>query len=314
MTITPVIIASERGEVGIADGMAILRAGGSAMDAVEAAVRAAEANEADHYVGVGGLPNLLGEVELDASIMDGATRRAGAVAAVTGFPHPISIARAVCDRLPQHLLLVGAGAERFADEAGIARGQTLTEEAKRLWREGLEPDGLAGARDRFGPGEIIYRQQALERITAMVPPAGPWGTVNVLALDAAGNLAVGVSTSGYPWKYPGRVGDSALIGSGNYCDNRVGAAACTGRGELAIRGCTARAAVQAMASGMDPAQAGAGALAEIADLPDEFRAPLQVLCLAPDGRHGGASTRAGATYAVMTADDDVFVTKERRQI
>ena len=103
--------------------MELLRAGASAMDAVEVAVRAVEANEADHYVGVGGLPNLLGEVELDASIMDGATRRAGAVAAVTGFPHPISIARAVCDRLPQHLLLVGAGAERFADEIGIERGR-----------------------------------------------------------------------------------------------------------------------------------------------------------------------------------------------
>ena len=115
----PVIIASERGEVGLAAGMALLRGRRPArMDAVEAAVRVGEANEADHYVGVGGLPNLLGEVELDASIMDGATRRAGAVAAVTGFPHPISIARAVCDRLPQHVLLVGAGAERFADEAG----------------------------------------------------------------------------------------------------------------------------------------------------------------------------------------------------
>ena len=101
------MIASERGEVGLPAGIGLLRAGGSAMDAVEAAIRVVEANEADHYVGVGGLPNLLGEVELDASIMDGATRRAGAVAAVTGFPHPISIARAVAERLPQHVLLVG---------------------------------------------------------------------------------------------------------------------------------------------------------------------------------------------------------------
>src|SRR6266849_7104165 len=135
--ITSVMIASERGEVGLAAGIALLRAGASAMDAVEAAVRVVEANEADHYVGVGGLPNLLGEVELDASIMDGATRRAGAVAAVPGFPHPISIARAVCDLLPQHVMLVGAGAERFADEAGIARGPTLTEEARQMWQDGL---------------------------------------------------------------------------------------------------------------------------------------------------------------------------------
>jgi isoaspartyl peptidase/L-asparaginase-like protein (Ntn-hydrolase superfamily) len=311
---TPVIIASERGEVGLAAGMALLRDGGSAMDAVETAVRAAEANEADHYVGLGGLPNLLGRVELDASIMDGATRKAGAVAAVTGFPHPISIARAVCDRLPQHLLLVGAGAERFADEVGILRGPTLTDEARRLWLDGLEPGGLADAGQLHGPGEVAYRRQVLERLAAMKPPAGPWGTVNVLALDVAGNLAVGVSTSGYPWKYPGRVGDSAVIGAGNYCDNRVGAAACTGRGELAIRASTARCVLLALSSGRDPSQACAEALAETLDLPDEFRSPLQALCLTPDGRHGGASTRADSTYSVLTAGEDSYRIEERRQI
>ena len=308
------MIASERGEVGLAAGMDLLRAGRSAMDAVEAAVRVVEANEADHYVGVGGLPNLLGVVELDASIMDGATRRAGAVAAVTGFPHPISIARAVCDRLPQHLLLVGAGAERFADEAGIERGETLTDEAKRMWQEGLEPDGLARAGENFGPGEVEYRRQALDRIAVMGPPDGPWGTVNVLALDAAGNLAVAVSTSGYPWKYPGRVGDSALIGAGNYCDNRFGAAACTGRGELAIRASTARCAVLALAGGMDPAQACGTVLADAAGLTDDFKSHLQVLCLTPEGRHAGASTKPGSTYSVITADDDTYRIEERSHI
>ncbi len=307
--------------------MELLRAGASAMDAVEVAVRAAEANEADHYVGVGGLPNLLGDVELDASIMDGATRRAGAVAAVTGFPHPISIARAVCDRLPQHLLLVGAGAERFADEIGIERGQTLTDEARKLWREGLEPDALETAAERHGDGELAYRRQVIERLAAVrggpggssplaVLPQhdGPWGTVNVLALDAAGNLAVAVSTSGYPWKYPGRVGDSALIGAGNYCDNRIGAAACTGRGELAIRANTAREVLLALQAGRSPAEACATALTETLGLPDDYRSPLQALCLTPDGRHGGASTKPGATYSVMTADDDSYRIEERAQL
>jgi isoaspartyl peptidase/L-asparaginase-like protein (Ntn-hydrolase superfamily) len=309
-----VIIASERGEVGLAAGMALLRAGGSALDAVEAAVRAAEDNEADHYVGVGGLPNLLGELELDASIMDGAARRAGAVAAVKGFPHPISIARAIADRLPQHLLLVGAGAERFADEAGIERGLTLTYEAEQLWREGLTGAGLERAEATFGPGEVEYRRQALDRIQAMSPPDGPWGTVNVLALDAGGNLAVGVSTSGYPWKYPGRVGDSAVIGAGNYCDNRTGAAACTGRGELAIRGVTARSVLHALAAGAEPEAACATAMADILTLPDDFRASVQALCLAPDGRHGGASTRAGSTYTSLTASDQEPRVHDRRQV
>jgi isoaspartyl peptidase/L-asparaginase-like protein (Ntn-hydrolase superfamily) len=308
------MIASERGEVGLAAGVDLLRAGASALDAVEAAIRIVESDEDNHTVGVGGLPNLLGEVELDASIMDGATRRAGAVAAVSGFPHPISIARAVLERLPQHLLLVGAGAERFADEAGIERGPTLTDEARRSWRDGLSADGIDAAVARYGPGERAYREQVLERLASMPVPEPPWDTVDVLALDAAGNLAVGVSTSGYPWKYPGRISDSAIIGAGNYCDNAVGGAACTGRGELAIRGTTARAALYALAAGGDPAKACAEALAQTQDLPDEFRSPLLALCLTPDGRHGGASTMPGATYSVMTAEDATFRIEERRQV
>jgi isoaspartyl peptidase/L-asparaginase-like protein (Ntn-hydrolase superfamily) len=308
------MIASERGEVGLAAGIGLLRAGASAVDAVEAAVRVVEADEDNHTVGVGGMPNLLGEVELDASIMDGATRQAGAVAAVTGFPHPISIARAVCDRLPQHLLLTGAGAERFADEVGLERGPTLTDEARRRWRDGLSAAGIEAAVARFGPGERAYRERALERLASMGVPDGTWDTVDVLARDAGGNLAVGVSTSGYPWKYPGRVSDSAVIGAGNYCDNAVGAAACTGRGELAIRGTTARSVLYALAAGADPAQACAEALRQTLDLPDEFRSPLLALCLTPDGRHGGASTMPGATYSVMTAEDASFRIEERRQV
>jgi isoaspartyl peptidase/L-asparaginase-like protein (Ntn-hydrolase superfamily) len=308
------MIASERGEVGLTAGIDLLRAGASAMDAVEAAIRLVESDEENHTVGVGGMPNLLGEVELDASVMDGATRRAGAVAAVTGFPHPITIARAVCERLPQHLLLVGAGAERFADDVGIERGPTLTDAARQRWREGLSAAGIEAATARFGPGERAYREQVLERLASMQVPDPPWDTVNVLALDAAGNLAVGVSTSGYPWKYPGRISDSAIIGAGNYCDNAVGGAACTGRGELAIRGTTARAVLYALAADGDPAKACAEALAETLDLPDEFRSPLQALCLTPDGRHGGASTMPGSTYSVMTADDETFRTEERRQV
>ena len=294
------MLASERGEIGLPAAMEALRGGASALDAVEIAVRLVEANEADHYVGVGGLPNLLGEVELDAGVMVGATRAVGAVAAVRGFPHPVTIARAVLEQLPQHALLAGAGAERFADEAGIARGQTLTEEAKRLWREGLETDDVE---ESTWAGERRYRQEALARIQAMAPPSEPYGTVNILACDGAGRLAVAVSTSGYPWKYPGRVGDSPVPGAGFYCDDRIAAASCTGRGELALRGGTARTVLFHVSGGLGPVDACRAALRETVELPDEFRAPLQTLCLLPDGRHGGAATREGATYAVMTADD-----------
>ncbi len=280
--------------------MEALRGGASALDAVVIAVRLVEANEADHYVGVGGLPNLLGEVELDAGVMVGATRAAGAVAAVRGFPHPVSIARAVLEQLPQHVLLAGAGAERFGDEIGEPRGETLTDEAKRLWQEGLRSDG---GDETTWSGEQRYREQALARIQAMAAPSEPYGTVNILACDAEGRLAVAVSTSGYPWKYPGRVGDSPLPGAGFYCDDRFGAGSCTGRGELAIRAQTARQVVDQAARGLDPAEACQAALRETLDLPDAFRAPLQSLCLLPDGRHGGAATREGATYAVMAGED-----------
>lgn len=301
-----VLLASERGEVGLTEAMAVLRAGGSALDAVELAVRAAESNVEDHYVGVGGLPNLAGEVELDASIMDGRNRAAGAVAAVRGYPHPITIARRVLEELPQHLLLVGAGAEQFAAETGCEPGETLTEEARRLWRAGLT-DPPADVSD----GERRYREQALTRLRAQAGHDGPWGTVNVLARDRAGNLCVGVSTSGYPWKYPGRVGDSALIGSGNYCDNRVGGAACTGRGEMAIRAGTARAVLAGLAAGLDPTAACVEALRDATGLEDPYAAGLQALLLTPDGRHAGASTRTAATYSVLTEAMSAPETVER---
>lgn len=301
------MVASQGGEIALAEAMAGLRDGGRALDAVELAVRAVEADHAEHYVGVGGIPNLLGEVELDASVMEGRTRRAGCVAGVQHFPYPVTIARAVMERLPQHLLLVGRGAERFADDLGLPRGETLTEEARRIWRQGLEPAALA----EIDADDARYRRAAADLVKAMGPPDAPYGTVNVLALDRHGDLVVGVSTSGYPWKHPGRVGDSAVIGAGNYCDNRFGGAACTGRGELAIRSGTARTVVQLLAAGADPAEACRRALADAMELPDDFPAPLQALCLLPDGRHGGAGTRPGGTYAVMAETDDTYRMVER---
>ena len=111
--------------------------------------------------------------------------------------------------------------------------------------------------------------------------------------------AVAVSTSGYPWKHPGRLGDSPVIGAGNYCDNRRGAAACTGRGELAIRGACAHSAVWHLGTGAAPVEAALAALRETEDMPDGFRSALSMLAVAPDGRHAGASTKPGATYSMM---------------
>jgi isoaspartyl peptidase/L-asparaginase-like protein (Ntn-hydrolase superfamily) len=308
----PVIIGSERSEAGLPTGIEVLRRGGSAVDAVEAAMRCCEDNLADHYVGTGGLPNARGEVELDASVMIGSSRRFGAVGAMRGYPNPISVARAVLERLPQHCLLVGEGAELFAEENGFTKAELLTDEARRIWREQLQAaavsEGDAEGRSVEGentgavPGDRRYREAALDLVRRLAPHEGPWGTINIIALDASGEMCVGVSTSGYPFKYPGRVGDSAVPGAGNWCDLRAGGAACTGRGELSMRGGTARSIVELLALGTEPAEACRLALADAATLPDEFRAELRALTLTPDGRHGGAAGQQGSVYAVMTLD------------
>jgi isoaspartyl peptidase/L-asparaginase-like protein (Ntn-hydrolase superfamily) len=107
------------------------------------------------------------------------------------------------------------------------------------------------------------------------------------------------------------VGDTAVPGAGNWCDLRAGGAACTGRGELSMRGGTARSIVDLLAAGSDPAEACRTALADAATLPDDFRAELRALALTPDGRHGGAAGQQGSVYAVMTADSPELQTHPR---
>ncbi|HEV3267431.1 MAG TPA: N(4)-(beta-N-acetylglucosaminyl)-L-asparaginase [Acidimicrobiales bacterium] len=313
MTSGPIIIGSERSEAGLPAGMALLRQGASALDAVEAALRLCEDNLDDHYVGTGGLPNARGEVELDASIMVGSTRAFGAVGAVRNFPHPISIARAVLEQLPQHCLLVGEGAELFAQEQGFEPATLLTDEAWQLFREALRPsrEAVEGEKTLAAPGDDVYRLAAIDLVNRFRPHEGPWGTINVLALDESGEMVVGVSTSGYPWKYPGRVGDSALPGAGNYCDLRYGGAACTGRGEMSMRVTGARLVVEGLARGDDPSEACRKMLADAGTLHDDFRAELRTLCLTPDGRHGAAAGQSGATYNVMTSSSTSVEVFER---
>jgi isoaspartyl peptidase/L-asparaginase-like protein (Ntn-hydrolase superfamily) len=298
-----IVIGSERSEAGIPSAMEILRRGGSAIDAVERGLRLCEDNLDDHYVGTSGLPNARGIVELDASMMIGSSRAFGAVAAVKGFPNPISIARAIIEHLPQHALLVGEGAETFAEFMGFERAELLTDEAMRIWRETLATipkESIEGENTTATTGDELYRLASVELVKRTAPHEGPWGTINIIAKDSTGEIVCGVSTSGYPFKHPGRVGDSAVPGAGNYADIRFGAAACTGRGELALRGGTARTVVENLRQGMDPESACAAALEEAKLLPDEFRAELRCLALAADGRHGGAAGMQGSTYTLMT--------------
>lgn len=289
-----IIVASSNADVGIAAGIDMLRSGGSAADAVIAAIKPVEANPDDHSVGYSGLPNLLGQVELDASLMIGAGLRAGTVGALQGYGDAIELARHVMDGLP-HAMIAGEGAARLAHEVGLTPSNLLTPEAERIWRERLDEHRVH--RD----GAYIDRVREMVSAVTSDPqfPEPPHGTVNVIARDRDGRIACGVSTSGWAWKYPGRLGDSPVIGAGNYADDRWGAAACTGRGEMAIRCCTAHSVVSFLRFGMSLEEALRQAMLDLQTLDDPFASEMNIVAIAQDGSHGAASTAAGKTYIVM---------------
>ena len=197
--------------------------GGSVLDAVERGIHVAEADASNPSVGLGGIPNARGVVQLDACIMDGEGQRAGSVAAIEGILHPISVARRVMDET-KHVMLAGEGARQFALEQGFASVELLTEERRKAWEEWREKQGAADNHD----------------------------TIALLGLDADGRLAGGCSTSGWGYKLPGRVGDSPIIGSGLYVDGGVGAAGATGLGENVMRYCATFLAVEYMRQGAAP--------------------------------------------------------------
>ena len=288
---TAIIVASGNGAKALPDGVRILKRGGSALDAVEACARYVEADTSDVSVGRGGLPNILGVVELDASIVDGTTRRAGSVSALVGFHHPISVARAVMERQP-HVMLVGEGAARYAAEIGAERADNLTPSTRRLWVDALKEVGET-------PASIRRRARLLPLVKRLISKR--MGTVNFIAVDRRGNVASAVTTSGWGYKYPGRVGDSPVIGAGNYCDTAAGGACCTGYGELARRMLTAKSAVDRLAAGLVPATVARRAIADANRLAD---LPFNIVVLSRDGRHASASNRKGRQYAYLRADMD----------
>lgn len=304
--------------------MEVLKKGGSAVDAVEAACRVVEDNLDDHSVGTGGYPNLRGEVELDASLMEGTTRQAGAVAALKDYPNPISIARAVMEKLPQHVLLAGEGAALFAAGQGFSTRELLTEAAAEAFRQkrftlfgeeysfnGAVVEKVSG---RNGLAEAAGIDTASDdTLSQSQNPPPPYGTVNFLARDKNGKMASAVSTSGWAFKHPGRVGDSPLIGAGNYCDDRFGACACTGLGEWAIRASTARSVVFAMQIGMGLEDACLLAMRDLMSIPvtPPVNPAMSLVSLGRDGSHAGYSTVRGRTYVWQTSEMQQFETQER---
>jgi L-asparaginase / beta-aspartyl-peptidase len=205
-------------------GWRLLAAGASALDAVEAAVRALE-DDPRYNAGRGSVLNRDGAIEMDASIMEGDRLQCGAVAALAGVANPITVARRVLESR-RHVLLVGDGALAFARAAGIPE---------------CDPASL-----------VTDRQRKRHADLARQPASRSGGTVGAVALDRAGTIAAATSTGGTPGKLPGRVGDSALIGAGTYADSSLGGVSCTGDGEAIVRVVLAHRALAYLKDADDP--------------------------------------------------------------
>ncbi len=245
-------------------GWRVLQAGGTALDAVEAAVRALEDNP-NFNAGTGSTLTAAGTVEMDAGMMEGHTLNVGAVASVECIKNPVSLARKVLES--QHVLLVGRGAQEFATEQGIAlcaAEDLITERQRDNWKAAQNAQGA----EQDKQDEPRYVRHVIGSVSGSQAAKGQagrreaeseekHGTVGAAALDMYGNLAAATSTGGIHNKYPGRVGDSPLVGCGFYADENA-AISCTGHGEDFMRLMIAKRAADFVARG-DTAQAAAEA-------------------------------------------------------
>jgi L-asparaginase len=210
--------------------------------------------------------------------MDGTTRAVGAVAAVPDTLHVAALARDVMRRLP-HVLLTGAGARRFADEIGMPRADMLYPDSKAVWWDKV--DGLLGAEEkaRFPDLPLIPLS------TAITDPQRLRDTTVFLGQDQTGGLATASSTSGWAWKYPGRVGDGPIPGAGFYADSRYGACACTHTGEMTLRCLTAHRVVDGLRHGLDLTGAITDAVQDLRGLTTGFLGQVVIHAIDTRGNH-----------------------------
>lgn len=241
----PVVVGSANGmepfegKMGIKVAYDMIASGADTLDAVIAGVNVVELNPDDQSVGLGGLPNEDGVVQLDASCMHGPTRRAGAVGCLEDIATPSLVAKAVMD-YTDHIFLVGQDARKFAIKMGFKTQNLLTEKSRQDW---MRWKANLNSSDAW----LDHKDDIKINSTH--------GTINMNAVNAAGDISSVTTTSGMSWKIAGRVGDSPIIGAGQYADNTVGAAGSTGRGEANIKVCGAFLAVELMRQGKTPQQA-----------------------------------------------------------
>jgi N4-(beta-N-acetylglucosaminyl)-L-asparaginase len=298
----PLIISSANGVKALGRGMEILKKGGDTLDAVVAAVTIVEDDPNDDSVGYGGLPNEEGEVELDASVMHGPTRRAGSVASVRRIKNVALLAKTVMERT-NHVMIVGDGARRFAVAQGFEEMNLLTEHSRKIWlawkasssfnwRPGIDsPEWKEKMAAIF---EDTPEDQALFAYAQRVIADPPTGTIPCMAVNEKGDISATTTTSGLAWKIPGRVGDSPIIGAGCCVDNEVGAAGSTGKGEENIKISGGHTIIEMMRQGKSPTDACLEALARIARNYKNDKKKLGTFhiyfyALNKDGVHGSAS-------------------------
>jgi len=287
----PIVVSSLNGAKAVEKAMEMLKNGTDTLDAVIAGVNIVEDDPNDDSVGYGGLPNEEGIVELDAAVMHGPTFRGGAVAALRNIKNPSKVARAVMER-SDHVLIVGEGALKFAKAQGFKEENLLTDRSREKWLQWKE--NLSKEDDWLPPHTIededigSYYERTYRHT----------GTIHMSAVDAKGDLSCVTTTSGLAYKIPGRVGDSPIIGAGLYCDNEVGSAGSTGRGEANLLNCSCVMIVEWMRQGKSPEEACLLACKRIVDRNREKRLKdrqgrynpnVKFYAVTKKGEHGGAS-------------------------
>lgn len=299
----PVVISSRNGLAATARAMELIETGVDTLDAVVEGVAIVEADAEDTSVGYGGLPNALGVVQLDSSVMHGPTRGAGAVGALEGYKHPAQVARAVM-QYTDHVFLVGAGAARFAREMGFVEEDLLTDRARRIW---LSWRARLNSEDDYLTPE--QSEEGVEEFGLLDAWEGTrhHGTINCCAVNPGGDLSGVTTTSGLAFKVPGRVGDSPIIGAGLYVDNDVGAVGSTGRGEAVIKSCGSMLIVEFMRRNVAPKDACLQALQRIVHftvekrLLDETGKPnfnVNFYAVNKRGEYGAAAIWSGGQFSV----------------
>lgn len=282
------IISNWLGETGMPFAVEALSKGLSPLDIVESGIKPVEANPKLPHVGIGGATNMLGELETDASIMDGDTLQAGSVGALIGYKNSISVARLILEKLP-HVMLVGKGVAIFAHENGLEKIDQLPPEVIAAHQQWLKRNIIPEILDN-------WPNVPLSGYTWPKPDIkSEKDTVIFLTRNKKGQFAGGASTSGWDYKYPGRLGDSPIIGAGLYVNSKYGACACTHTGEMTIRDGTSVSVVKYMKMGFSIEDACHEAVKGLREIKRGYVGPVVIHAMDKDGK----------TYVVTTSSQPI---------